>query len=95
MKNPIMNFEGCRCPHCRADVSEADRPQCRECGRAFEPEQAYATRRYAGTWVLPSAIRRFGLPVLMILAGVALWDGYWLGWGFGLLMLSLFYDPFD
>ncbi len=95
-----MNFNGCHCPHCKADLSKATSPQCPRCNRHLEVGELYAKRRYSGAIVIPAAVRRYGLPMLMILIGAALFltsgkGGTWLGLGFGYLLLSMFFDPFD
>lgn len=95
-----MNFNGCHCPHCKADMSETTVPQCPLCNRHLDVDELYAKRKYKGTIVLPAGLRRYGLPVLFILAGCIYFlatggGGRWIGLGLGYLFLSLFFDPFD
>lgn len=90
-----MRFKGCHCPHCSADLSEASSPQCPCCGRELDTETLYAKRRYPGVIILPAAVRRYGFPLVMIIAGFVVADGAWIAVGFMYLLLSIFFDPFD
>lgn len=76
----IAYYTGCRCLRCKAkfDTIATTITTCPTCNTAIDPSTVWATRCYEGHTVLPSWLRAFGWPLLVIFAGVAFGAFEWL-----------------
>lgn len=80
---PVRYYERCRCLHCKCGLDETPTTakRCPRCDRELDPHDVWSTRRYSGVLVLPPWITAFGWPLLLIVLGVALMAGSYVGSG--------------
>jgi hypothetical protein len=67
-------FDYCFCPHCKVTLNGVEEitPACPKCGAALDRKAVYMTRRYPDESRVPRWVGALGVPLLLIVGGIAL-----------------------